>query len=74
MSTMNRQHALGVIGAGLAAASSSTVARAATALRVATLPVDGTALVYYAKDLNYFQDAGLDVAIQSITNGAAITS
>jgi ABC-type nitrate/sulfonate/bicarbonate transport system substrate-binding protein len=74
MSTMNRQHALGIIGAALAAGSSSAVARAATPVRVATLPVDGTALVYYAKDLNYFQDVGLDVAIQSITNGAVITS
>jgi ABC-type nitrate/sulfonate/bicarbonate transport system substrate-binding protein len=71
---MNRQHALGLIGAGLATASASAPAAAVTSLRLATLPIDGTALAYYAKDLNYFQDAGLDVTIQSITNGAVITS
>jgi len=71
---MNRQHALGIIGAGLATAAVSAPARAAISIRLATLPIDGTALAYYAKDLNYFQDAGLDVTIQSITNGAAITS
>lgn len=67
---MNRHHAIGLIGAGVA---SPIAARAATAIRVATLPVDGTALVYYAKDLNYFQDVGLDLTIQNIANGGAIT-
>jgi NitT/TauT family transport system substrate-binding protein len=70
---MNRHRALATIAGGLAVAL-PVGARAATAVRVATLPVDGTALAYYAKDLNYFQDVGLDVTIQSITNGAAITS
>lgn len=71
---MKRHHALGVIGAGLATTAVFAPARASTALRLATLPIDGTALAYYAKDLNYFQDSGLDVTIQSITNGAVITS
>ena len=71
---MNRQNALGILGAGLTAASLAVPARAATSLRLATLPIDGTALAYYAKDLGYFQDAGLDVTIESITNGAAITA
>ena len=71
---MNRQNALGILGAGLATASLAVPARAATSLRLATLPIDGTALAYYAKDLGYFQDAGLDVTIESITNGAAITA
>jgi NitT/TauT family transport system substrate-binding protein len=70
---MNRQHALGLIGAGLAAAA-PLGASAATALRLTTLPVDGTALAFYANDLNYFQDAGLDVTIQTVANGAAITA
>src|SRR5471030_450046 len=60
---MNRQHALGLIGAGLATAASPIGASAATAIRLTTLPVDGTALAFYANDLNYFQDAGLDVTI-----------
>ncbi len=71
---MNRQHALGLIGAGVAAASVPAPAGAATAVRIATLPIDGTALAYYANDLGYFKDAGLDVTIQSVSNGGAITA
>jgi len=71
---MKRGHALATIVVGLTTGLVAAPAGAATALRVATLPIDGTALVYYAKDLNYFQDAGMDVAIQSISNGATITS
>ena len=71
---MNRQHALGVIGAGLATLALPAGAGAATAIRLTTLPVDGTALAFYANDLNYFQDAGLDVTIQTVPNGAVITA
>lgn len=71
---MKRQHALGLIGGSLAGAAAVSAARGDTPVRLATLPIDGTALAYYAKDLGYFQDAGLDVAIQSIANGATITS
>ena len=71
---MKRHHALGLIGAGLTAASLSQPARGATSLRLATLPIDGSACAYYAKDLGYFSDAGLDVTIQSIANGATITA
>ena len=71
---MNRQRALGTIGAGLATAAAAAPVRAATAVRLATLPIDGTALAYYAKDLNYFQDAGIDVTIENISNGAVIAS
>jgi NitT/TauT family transport system substrate-binding protein len=71
---MKRQYALGLIGAGLATAASPLGASAATAVRLTTLPVDGTALAFYANDLNYFQDAGLDVTIQTVANGAVITA
>src|SRR5579871_5724170 len=71
---MNRPRALAFIGAGLASAVSSTRASAAAAIRLTTLPVDGTALAFYANDLNYFQDAGLDVTIQTVSNGAVITA
>jgi len=71
---MNRYQAVGTIGTGLLAASALRSARAATTLRVATLPIDGTALPYYAKDLNYFQDAGIDLAIENISNGSAIAA
>jgi NitT/TauT family transport system substrate-binding protein len=70
---MNRRRALQTLGGGLALAG-PVKASAATQLRIATLPIDGTALAYYAKDLGYFQEAGLDVAISNVTNGAAITA
>jgi ABC-type nitrate/sulfonate/bicarbonate transport system substrate-binding protein len=45
-----------------------------TIVRVGTIPIDAEAQVYYAKDQGFFEDAGLDVEIESITNGAAIVS
>ena len=72
--TMKRHQAIGLLGAGLTAASFPLTARGATTLRLATLPIDASALVYYAKDLDYFSAAGLDVSIQSIANGAMIAS
>jgi NitT/TauT family transport system substrate-binding protein len=71
---MNRYHALNAIGTGLLSASIPAQARAASTLRLATLPIDGTGLPYYAKDLNFFRDAGIDLTIQDITNGAVIAS
>ena len=43
-------------------------------LRVATIPSDFAAEVYYAKDLGYFEKAGLDVTITPVHTGAAIVS
>jgi NitT/TauT family transport system substrate-binding protein len=43
-------------------------------LRLATIPSDIGAEVYYAKDMGFFAKAGLDVEITPITNGAAISS
>jgi NitT/TauT family transport system substrate-binding protein len=72
--TMNRRDVLCVLAAGAAMTALPRTARGATALRLATLPIDASALAYYAKDLDYFKDAGLDVAVQSITNGATIAA
>ena len=43
-----------------------------TTIRVASTPIDVGAEVYYAQALGLFKQAGLDVQIQSIDNGAAI--
>lgn len=43
-------------------------------LKVATLPGDIGAQVWYAKDLGLFEKAGIDVQVTGITNGAAIAS
>lgn len=41
-------------------------------INLINLPADNSAQVYYAQDLGYFKDAGLDVRITSMTNSAAI--
>jgi len=43
-----------------------------TTIHVASTPIDVGAEVYYAQALGFFKQAGLDVQIQSIDNGAAI--
>jgi NitT/TauT family transport system substrate-binding protein len=45
-----------------------------TTIRVASTPIDVGAQVYYAQSLGLFKQAGLDVQIQSLPNGAAIAS
>jgi NitT/TauT family transport system substrate-binding protein len=71
---IKRHTALSLAGAALASAALPVAARGATPLRIATLPIDTSALAFYAQDLGYFTDAGFDVSIQSISNGATITS
>jgi NitT/TauT family transport system substrate-binding protein len=41
-------------------------------INLITLPADNSAEVYYAEDLGYFKDAGLDVRITPMTNSGAI--
>jgi NitT/TauT family transport system substrate-binding protein len=43
-------------------------------LKIATIPIDVGAEVFYAQDQGFFKKAGIDAQIQSITNGPAITS
>lgn len=43
-------------------------------INLINLPADNSAEVYYAQDLGYFKDAGLDVRITAMTNSAAIIS
>jgi NitT/TauT family transport system substrate-binding protein len=40
-------------------------------VHVAAFPTDNSGNVYFAQDLGYFKDAGLDVQIETIGNGAA---
>lgn len=48
--------------------------RADTTVRVATTPIELGAQVFYAKDQGFFKRRGLDVDIQIIPSGAAITA
>lgn len=43
-------------------------------LRIGVKATDSDAQVYYAKELGYFKDAGLNVEIRQISDGAAIAS
>jgi NitT/TauT family transport system substrate-binding protein len=43
-------------------------------LRVATLPSEAAAEVFYAQEMGFFAGAGLDVEIQIMQNGAAVAS
>jgi NitT/TauT family transport system substrate-binding protein len=44
------------------------------AIRVATVPVDAGAEVYYAQKMGFFKANGLDVEITGLSNGAAVTA
>jgi len=43
-------------------------------LKVATIPIDAGAEVFYGLDQGFFKQAGLDVSIERITNGPAIAA
>jgi len=49
-------------------------AQALTPLRVSTTPIDLGAEVLYANDLGYFREAGLDVDVTVLANGAAVAA
>jgi NitT/TauT family transport system substrate-binding protein len=45
-----------------------------TLLRVGALPTDGTSVVFYAKELGYFERAGLNVEITTMSSGPTIAA
>jgi NitT/TauT family transport system substrate-binding protein len=70
---VNRRNALAGLGAGLAAAAAPRTAFAANdPLHIASIPLDAGAEAYYAYDMGYFRDAGIDATVESIASGAAI--
>jgi NitT/TauT family transport system substrate-binding protein len=70
----DRRSVLAGLGAGLTAAALPSRARASDALHIASIPLDAGAEAYYAYDLGYFRDAGIDAQVDSIPSGAAIAS
>ena len=54
--------------------ATQTNAQTQTPLHVIVLPFEITAAAYYAQDLRLFSRAGLDVKIQSLANGGAVTA
>ena len=71
---IDRRTLLAGFGAGLTAAALPSLARAADTVNIATIPLDAGAEVYYAADMGYFKDAGIDAQIQPIASGAAISA
>lgn len=74
---MKRSRVLALGAAAVAASAGFGTplrARAATAVRIATINADAGAEVYYGRDLGYFEKAGLDVEVQNIANGNAVTA
>jgi NitT/TauT family transport system substrate-binding protein len=74
---VDRSRALRLLGGAAAApvlAGFPAVVRSQslTPVSVGIIPVDVAANVYYAQDLGYFKDAGLDVSIQPLASGPAL--
>lgn len=72
---LNRTQALAL----LASAATTTLARPAAAqsaapIRIATIPIEPGAEVYFAQDMGFFAKAGLDATIQPMAGGPAIAA
>jgi len=66
--------ALGVLALALAARPYAASAQTLVAIKVGTLPTDGCSVIFYAKELGFFQKNGLDVDIQTMPSGPAIAA
>lgn len=71
---MNRRSALGHLATGIAIVAAPRATAAAEPLRVVTIPVETGAQAYYALDLGFFKNAGIDVDVTAMSNGAVIAS
>jgi NitT/TauT family transport system substrate-binding protein len=65
---------LALLIAGLVMSSPPAGAQSLIALKVGTLPTDGCSVIFYAKELGFFQKNGLDVDIQTMPSGPAIAA
>lgn len=68
---MKRSTVIGVLGGALVG-SFGRPARAAT-VRLASSTTDSAALMFYANDMGFFKNNGLDVEVQVMPNGEAVT-
>ena len=58
----------------IAAAATSRPATAVPTIRLVTSPIDAAAQPYYARDIGYFRNAGIEVSIDTAGNGAAVSA
>jgi NitT/TauT family transport system substrate-binding protein len=71
---MDRRTILAGLGAGITAGMLPAGVRAADTLRIASIPLDAGAEAFYANDLGYFREAGIEAQVETIPSGAAITA
>lgn len=76
MAPITRARASALLFGGAALCSITSPGRAQTnaTIRIATLPIENAAQVFYAKDMGYFAAAGLDADIQQMLGGPAIAA
>jgi NitT/TauT family transport system substrate-binding protein len=70
---MNRRIAIGTIAASLGVPFAPAPAGAAGTIRAAAPALDSTALMFYAQEMGFFKAAGLEVDLQPMANGEAVT-
>ena len=70
----SRRAALAAWATVLCALGSPAVAQTRAPLRIAAIPIESNAEVFYAQELGSFAKAGIDADIQMIQNGSAIAS
>ncbi|HXF34318.1 MAG TPA: ABC transporter substrate-binding protein [Candidatus Acidoferrales bacterium] len=70
---MKRRIAVGLIGGGLLTSALSRQARGAGPLRLAAPALDSTALIFFANEMGFFKNNGLDVEVQAMPNGESVT-
>ena len=61
-------------GAALSVVPVRAQAQSKASIRIGVSPLETSAAVYFARDLGFFDKAGLDVDIQPLRNGAAIAA
>jgi NitT/TauT family transport system substrate-binding protein len=70
---MKRSHVLAAGAAALVAPAVRVGAQSLESVRFGAVPVEESALPIYAREKGFFKAAGLDVDLQVLTNGGAVT-
>jgi NitT/TauT family transport system substrate-binding protein len=63
-----------LLGAAFLLTGGLASAQTVPVLRIAALPIDVSGEVFYAQDLGYFKDAGIDTQVTVLSNGAAVSA
>jgi len=71
---LDRRAALGLLAAAPAALALPARAATLTTVRIGVQPVESAGQTFYAKDLGWFEQAGLDVQITPLSNGGALVA